>query len=667
MKELQSWIKEHGVTPASHTLQFSSDEKQVKITQLPNRWWEDLQISHGSLEFANRFIRKMTLQQVSDRKTWQQFSREDLLELSSSVPSGQDVAGLMNADPLHTSGLFWDRVVGHPLSNGLPVGKWGAAHRRMCDKCAGVGGSDEEFLEAVKNSGSEFRSFFSEECYGGRLMAYLRYGYLPHVHTTIPEYHKETSPGVVRIKGFKAAWQKDRNKPGLFVKGDSKHVSPLVGVEKAMDVYRLRHLPPGSYAKCRVCFNGKFRINTYISDWKLRYVDFDMIVSEARPNEYIGKVDISGFFHGLPNHPDIVKYYSIKDPFTGEIIAYANLPFGIKTAPAFASVISGEMRLYMLYNLRSKDLHTGTRIYTYIDDYVVWNVLQNTVNDGVREVVSVITEMGLQVADPKTEWGEQERVVLGRIVNTVRCIIGMKPDHVQCATEFLSTLIEKNMLALEVLQSLAGLLSYLSTAFLGSRPYLRSMWNYLKRYKNSTRRCVSMNERETQDAMYWLRNFIGRRSITANWINVNVAEVEVLSTDASGDVGGGAFSSLGLYSCVWDEKFITESVPYKELYTSVQALYIHREHFRNKVIFLFTDSITNVFAFASGSSTSNNCHNLLRIASSIMVSYNFQILVMWLPREYNVVSDQLSKGALDGMCLIQNNCVLQSIHNTYHF
>ena len=33
----------------------------------------------------------------------------------------------------------------------------------------------------------------------------LRCGCPPHVHTAIPEHHKETSPGVVRIEGFKAA------------------------------------------------------------------------------------------------------------------------------------------------------------------------------------------------------------------------------------------------------------------------------------------------------------------------------------------------------------------------------------------------------------------------------------------------------------------------------
>ena len=112
---------------------------------------------------------------------------------------------------------------------------------------------------------------------------------------------------------------------------------------------------------------------------------------------------------------------------------------------------------------------------------------------------------------------------------------------------------------------------------------------------------------------------------------------------------------------------LLKSVPFKELYTAVQALYVDRHKFEKKVVLLFTDSITNVFAFAAGSSSSLECHRLLRCASSIMRAHEFSVLALWLPREYNVIADSLSKGVLLGRPLVGGDCVLNSKHAGYNF
>ena len=76
-------------------MQFSVDEKLVRVERLPNNWWEGLEISHGSLEFANRFVRKITASQVRDREVWQRGNGKSMSasHILDQMPEVRDCQG----------------------------------------------------------------------------------------------------------------------------------------------------------------------------------------------------------------------------------------------------------------------------------------------------------------------------------------------------------------------------------------------------------------------------------------------------------------------------------------------------------------------------------------------------------------------------------------------
>ena len=320
-------------------------------------------------------------------------------------------------------------------------------------------------------------------------------------------------------------------------------------------------------------------------------------------------------------------------------------PFGLKTTPACASAVSGEARLIVMARCAAIGLYP--KIHVYLDDFLSRTTRKTNAELSLREITTGLEDLGLDTSEPKTVKPTRQIQHLGRGIDSDRQVITIKESHRQHAKELMNQFLRENLPTRDF-HHLCGLLNYLEAVF-ASRPRIRPFWDHLRRLKINKRKKPTVPEDLLIDATWWMKLFLQNQpGAETPWRSESIMPKVHAATDASGDWGAGGWFQRDLYSQKWDDQFKPKSVPYKELYATAQLLHEQRLLLTNKCVCLYTDSITNVFGIAAGTSRSPECHHLLRLMSYLQRKYNFLLVVKWLPRECNIVADLLSKGKLKG-------------------
>ena len=93
----------------------------------------------------------------------------------------------------------------------------------------------------------------------------------------------------------------------------------------------------------------------------------------------------------------------------------------------------------------------------------------------------------------------------------------------------------------------------------------------------------------------------------------------------------------------WKEWTKQYSSGFKELLPILFALKRIAPRYSNRVIVFTTDNIGNVFALNKGSSRSADCFPIIFRIFEIAAQYNIYLIADWIPREWNMFSDHISK------------------------
>ena len=508
--------------------------------------------------FIKREIRRITTNSVQDRK----HPMFAVPPLPQSAPWANDPEAMYNADPLFCSGNFheeMDRL--QSVRSGINVKGWISGHRLHCARCALIRAdwlqNDTSWEELI----FRYKEALDPACYGLRCITYMIKGYLPCVTEPIPTYKHANYRSLLQRRGLLAAWNKQCRIPAAFQPGDPRYVSPLSGSEKFAE-QRIAAADPGYAPKCRVCLDASREINGRIAKWPLRYEDFASVMCVARPGEYYGALDIDGFYLRLPVAMKFRKYLSFIDPVSGKLRSYAVLPFGISTAPGYASAVSAEARAIILHRCKLRGIQV--QIHVYLDD-LLFRGDQKSVVAALDVAIQTLADLGLPAATAKTQLAAKKVKHLGRVIDSDRCVISMSPAHKDRARDLLAEFLDRGLGARDM-RHLCGLLSYLEAAVFASRPRLRSLWAHARKLRAGKVRRETVTGDVLVDATWWFRLLLRNQPPTESpWMNLSTRRKIHLYTDASGDVGGGAWIFREFLTCVWDQ-CTPDSVPYKELY-----------------------------------------------------------------------------------------------------
>jgi hypothetical protein len=416
-----------------------------------------------------------------------------------------------------------------------------------------------------------------------------------------------------------------------------------------MDQYRAAST--GVDPKVRVCWDGR-QINKVVIPWPCRYEDFPAILRQISPDDWCACIDLRSFYLQLPVHDAIQPYLSFKDPLSGEIRKYLKVPFGLTTAPTYASGVSAEASLIV-------GSHTSCAQHVYLDD-----TLQRTpgaagssrvgldqAESDLDISIAVLADLGLPVSTEKTVRPSKRVKSLGYMLDTQKRTVGVSEDHRAFTAAYIDGMLSGERYPWRrEFHSLCGLMSFLTPAVRGSRSYLRPFWDHLKRLKSWRGGATALPAELLSDLAWWKERLTPARfKKEAKWCNPATVDIEYMWSDASGTLGAGAWFRRDRYFHRWTEAELLHGVPYKELWPIVRILETRGSELRGKILVCCTDSVTNVYAFAAGSSGSPASLGLLRRAAALQEEHDCEVLLLWTPREFNVVTDMISKGTLGGM------------------
>ena len=426
---------------------------------------------------------------------------------------------------------------------------WTLGHHRFCPGCRRhLHGRTPTHQEVEQDPWK----WYLPGCYGARLLGHLYYGYLPALSGVVRPCPKKVSfAGLSGSPELKAAWKKQSAMPGIFTTGDAKYISKLLTATRPMDAYRAA--ARGGIPKVRVYWDGR-AFNEFVVAWKCRYEDFPAVLTHLEPDEWYTCFDLRAFYLGLPVHQLIHRYLSFRDPITGEIRAYRVLPFGLATAPTYASGISGEAALII-------GSYTRCVQHVYLDDTLQRSPGSSSNAELGRQAANVdldislgiIRNLGLTEAKEKTVRATKSIKSLGYRVNSTDCTIEISEDHRAFTAKYIGDMVTgEHFPKKREFASLCGLMSFLTPAIRGAKSYLRPFWDHLKYLKNSKGKMKALPADLCRDLLWWRDKLQpGNFKSVAKWINPAVSDMECLWTDASGSFGAGAWFKTERYVHEW--------------------------------------------------------------------------------------------------------------------
>ena len=292
----------------------------------------------------------------------------------------------------------------------------------------------------------------------------------------------------------------------------------------------------------------------------------------------------------------------------------------------------------------------------YLDDYLFRDVTSAATNLGLNNGIQVCKDLGLGVSTSKLVWATTRTKHLGYVIDSSTQTVEVSSVHRDFALAAIGDLLRSGRTSRKKFHSLCGLLSYLAVAVFASRPYLRPFWTYLRTLRHG-RRPRKLPGDLVRDLKWW-QSRLQTLDATSPWVNPASSPVEIIMTDASGDVGCGVWWGRRRFRHLWTASQLQGSVPYKELWPIVRFVrrfgseISRRWGGKRGVLVVRSDSLTNTYSVNAGSSSSPACARLLRELASLQRRYGLWVLLSWTPREKNVVADLLSKFSLSGEPLI---------------
>ena len=537
-------------------------------------------------------------------------------------PLTQHTAALAEADPGYSVSL----PVPHPsllVDTSINLREFSLAHFEACEQCEAFGGSRARHLPPdSKTFSTSIFTCFHPSCYAQHLFRGLWYGYDPALSSPISPFSLDNYQSLydpAHRQSLLKAWNKQLRVPCLFGIGDPRYVSPLTLATRFIDKWESQLT--GKPVKARVCFDASRGINNHLSPWKFRYADFQYILSHIKPGSWIAQLDLRGWYLQLAVRKKFQKYLSLRCPLTGKLLRYKRLPFGLSTAPGFASLVSSEI---------CKILNAaGIKCFvtSYIDDITFIADSREEAQRALDRALSLLARLNIDVAPEKVVLPTQQPTILGIMVDTVECLLKVRPEHLQWTLLVIRSILKRKRLTKKKLQSLAGMMNWISPLCRGSRPYMRSLWDLVK----CTHHTIRASPDLLSDLRWWRSalNRLKRSSCEMPFIHWDDRRKMVMFSDASGDVGCGAWIGNRFLRHKWTDEELAHSVPFKELWPIDKVLELFGDQLRDAVLLSATDSATNSFSINAGSSRAPGCNTLLKSISRHERKWNIDTIALW--------------------------------------
>ena len=462
--------------------------------------------------------------------------------------------------------IDWDA---DPVESGINCELWKAWHARHCAACT--------------------PTTIHKDCYFKFIYHFLRTGFNPpedpatqqkHAKdaSSLPTGHKTDEEGYnaaprppeeadgPALRAYVNKWRQEEARCGKsFEKWISEcenlmsdlcdiwpeFFSPLLPVARAKDKWRWKKV--GRDYKIRLCLDLKCSgYNGNLLDWLFRYCGIDVIAENVKQGDWMGALDISRFYLRLPAGARLRQAQWFQDPSTYAKNTHNNerkskkklkfrqllaVAFGLKSAPAWASLVSGELcRILRSFGIQVAGV--------YIDDILIHALTEALCKQNMQLAADIAAALGLPFND-KTLGPSQRIPFLGCVIDSINCTIRVTKEFREYARSRVDEILRSSKVSLKTLDSVAGILTWVAHVYDAGKPRRRMLY----------RRIAQMEARgESQTVirgvlrseLQWWYHSLGSEVNMMSKFWASQPDTPLVCSDASGDDGWGC-CTMGLH------------------------------------------------------------------------------------------------------------------------
>ena len=379
---------------------------------------------------------------------------------------------------------------------------------------------------------------------------------------------------------------------------------------------------------------------------------------------FCSKSDLSAAFRMVPLAGNCWKYLVMraKNPeMPGDWFYFVDkcLPFGHSISCAIFQWFSNALKHLLEFVTGTKDC-----VVNYLDDFLFLATSESECNYLAKSFVKLCGELGVPIAEEKTELADTRVVFLGILLDGESQILSIPEEKRARAVELLKIFGEKRKATVKDLQRLAGYLNFLNQAIVPGRTFTRRMYakfnskcEDLKSYHH-----VKLDAEFKADCQTWLefltcddQNNLSK-TVCRPWLDISInkqAPELDFYTDSSASLSSGGMGGVfgeEWFKAQWNREFIKTckpSIAYLELFALVTAVLIWKRKLANTRFTMFCDNQAVVEMVNNLTSSCKNCMILLRILVKLSLKENFRIFVKYVPTLENGRADALLRDDLD--------------------
>jgi hypothetical protein len=412
--------------------------------------------------------------------------------------------------------------------------------------------------------------------------------------------------------------------------------------------------------KFRLVANCSAALNDWVFDWPFYYEGARPILAAMSKGCLLLTRDVKGAYIHMRLGAESRKYVGFHDR-AGVGWVYDGAVMGVKSVCAAFSAVSA----FVVMLCNNRGLPPGVIIVPYIDDFTFIAPDAASMAAAVACFDAVCKEIGLFIdpADPKNQGVPATScVALGLLFDSIAMTVGLPADKLYLRafdTFLLAECIEQRIpVPRDFFESFAGKMAHLASVYPQAAQHARQLYPAVSLVDSKGRPLSHLHlwaDHSRLDTarvgIAGLAEMFSKGALSAQRaLTVSPRPIVTLASDASGSDGWGCRVGRKAFWGQWSAAQGPRSIGYKELW----ALYCMVDQFApetaadswaGRVVHVTTDNLSNVYNINKLVAGGDQAQ-LMAAISEACCKNNIILVASWLPREYNVFCDALSKCTL---------------------
>ena len=316
----------------------------------------------------------------------------------------------------------------------------------------------------------------------------------------------------------------------------------------------------------------------------------------------MAKFDVETAYRNIAVHPDDRYLLGLK--WRDHYYVDVALPFGLRSAPFIFSSVA-DMVEWIL-----RHAHNVSDLMHYLDDFITAGPPDSSqCEDNMAKSLAACRVLGLPLHPDKSTPCLQ---VLGIKLDSMAQVACLPEDKLCALQELIHSWRTRCWCTRRQLESLIDHLHHAAKVLWPGRKFLRRMIDLLRCFRKRDHP-IRLNMEFHLDLQWWFR-FLSSWNGTAFWLFPGMAAAPdlVVTSDASGSLGFGAYFRGEWFSGSWTTSQFSQSIAYKELFPVVIAAHLWGPQWARRYVLFRSDNEAVVHNLNSSTSKIPDLMCLLR-------------------------------------------------------